>query len=244
MAQEPGDHPAPRTYLTRHADVGDSRAAAIATRIRHDIVTAGWPVGSVLGSEPDLLERYGVSRPVLREAGRILESQRVARMRRGPRGGLVVLEPDGSALTDAAALYLEYLDVDPSFVHEARVSIELTCAERAASRVSEADIERLRALVRDEPARLSGDRGLDVQNFHVLVAELSGNPVLHLFVGMLTTLTRQRAAEDIDRLMREDPRRQTVHRDHERITEAIAAGDAALARHRMQRHLVSPPVEN
>src|SRR6202043_3013780 len=98
MAHQPDDHPARRGYLTRHADVGDSYAAAVATRIRHDIIAAGWPVGSVLASEPELLERYGVSRPVLREAGRILESQRVARMRRGPRGGLVVLEPDGSAL--------------------------------------------------------------------------------------------------------------------------------------------------
>jgi len=53
--------------------------------------------------------------------------------------------------------------------------------------------------VREEPAHLSGERGPEVQNFHVLVAELSGNPVLHLFVGMLTRLTRQRAADDVSR---------------------------------------------
>src|SRR5439155_24192935 len=130
-------------------------AAAVARRITQDIINAGWPVGEALGSEPQLLERYGVSRPVLREAGRILESQRVARMRRGPGGGLVVLAPDGSAVSESAALYLEYLAVDPQLVHDARISIELTCVEQAAHRVTEDDIGRLRATVRDEPRKLA-----------------------------------------------------------------------------------------
>ena len=43
-------------------------ASVIARRIEDDVVERGWPVGEVLGSETDLLERFGVSRAVFREA--------------------------------------------------------------------------------------------------------------------------------------------------------------------------------
>ena len=85
----------------------DSRRAKLAGRaaeqIVNDVVELGWPVGEVLGSETELLERYGVSRAVLREAIRLIEHQRVARMRRGTGGGLVIDEPD----VDAVIAYIE-----------------------------------------------------------------------------------------------------------------------------------------
>ena len=84
---------------------------------------------------------------------------------------------------------------------------------------------------------------LGVQAFHLVVAELSGNPVLHLFVEMLGSLVRQRASDVITDLACAYPTAgSAVHKDHELIAEAIAAGDAALARHRMHRHLTSPPI--
>src|SRR3954454_8179641 len=86
-------------------------AQAVAGRLRDDIVASGWPVGSVVGSESDLLARYGISRAVLREAVRLLEYHSVARMRRGPGGGLVVGTPDPQASIDTMALYLEYRKV-------------------------------------------------------------------------------------------------------------------------------------
>ncbi len=35
----------------------------LARQIVEEIAAAGWPIGTVLGTEPELLERYGVSRP-------------------------------------------------------------------------------------------------------------------------------------------------------------------------------------
>ena len=68
-------------------------AEHVAAQIRGDIIAKGWPVGQVLAAEPELIERYGVSRSVLREAVRIVEYLGVARMRQGPGGGLVVTTP-------------------------------------------------------------------------------------------------------------------------------------------------------
>ena len=63
-------------------------------------------MGEVFGSEVALLERYRVSRAVLREAVRLLEYHAVATTRRGPGGGLVVAEPQAQASIDTIALYL------------------------------------------------------------------------------------------------------------------------------------------
>lgn len=61
------------------ADAEAKRAAKVADRIIEDVMVLGWPVGEVLGSESELLERYNVSRAVFREAVRLIEHQQVAR---------------------------------------------------------------------------------------------------------------------------------------------------------------------
>ncbi len=60
------------------ADSNAKRAAKVADLIIEDVMALGWPVGDVLGSETDLLERYQVSRAVFREAVRLVEHQQVA----------------------------------------------------------------------------------------------------------------------------------------------------------------------
>jgi len=94
--------PAART-MSQPTDPDAKLAASVARRILGDVVDRGWPVGQVLGSQAELIERYGVSRAVFREAVRLVENQQVATMRRGPGGGLVVTEPTVDAIIDAAA---------------------------------------------------------------------------------------------------------------------------------------------
>ena len=69
-------------------------ACRIARRIEESLIVNGWPRGAVCGSEQALAERFGVGRAVIREAVRILAVRGTARMVRGPRGGLQVLELD------------------------------------------------------------------------------------------------------------------------------------------------------
>src|SRR3546814_18745115 len=84
-------------------------AASVADAIVSDVVALGWPEGEVIGSEPELLERYGVSRAVFREAVRLVEHKEVARMRRGPGGGLVVTVPTVESVMGAVAVSLFYV---------------------------------------------------------------------------------------------------------------------------------------
>ena len=217
---------------------GAKLAEIVAGRIHEDIAARGWQVGMVLGSEADLLARYGVSRAVLREAVRLLEYHSVARMRRGPGGGLIVAEPEPQASVDTMALYLEYQGVTAADLQSVRSAIELGVVARVTERLAEGDpeaAERLGQAVR-WPSEGPPEDPRKADRFHTELAALAGNPVLSLFLSILTELFRRHAAGNEQPL----PGAQAtdeVEQAHGRILDAILQGDAGMARHRMRRHL-------
>src|ERR1700744_2985650 len=160
------------------ADSNAKRAAKVADLIIEDVMALGWPVGEVLGSEVELVERYEVSRAVFREAVRLLEHQQVAQTRRGPGGGLGITEPTTGAVIDAVVLYLHRVDARLDEIFEARIILEEIACQLATERADEDDLAELRRFVEGGPIDLDQDpRGL-----HVLVAAMSRNPGLQLFV--------------------------------------------------------------
>ena len=133
--------------MSREAGPADKRASKIARQIEADIVRRGWTIGESLGSEHVLQQRYEVSRSVLREAVRLVEHHQVARMRRGPNGGLLICEPDAGPATRAVVIYLEYLGTTVGDLLDARLVLEPLAASLAAERIDEAGIDRLRAVL-------------------------------------------------------------------------------------------------
>lgn len=215
---------------------GSSLAASVARQLSDEIVVRGWPVGAVLGSERELIERTGVSRGVLREAVRIVEHSGIARMRRGPGGGLVVCAPQLDAVAESISLFLRYEGVTRAQLFALRVTIELAAVVQAAERIDERAAGRLRACVAAERRRGYGDTLASARPhaLHVLIAELTGNPAMRLFARVLAGLASdgERASAAVE------PRRAVVFgAAHHGIAEALAAGDAALAQLRMRRHL-------
>ncbi|WP_319447721.1 MULTISPECIES: FadR/GntR family transcriptional regulator [unclassified Mycobacterium] len=212
----------------------DSRRAKLAGRaaeqIIADVVELGWPVGQILGSEAELLERYGVSRAVLREAVRLVEHQHVARMRRGPGGGLVIDEPDIDAVISPAILYLLRVDATLDEVFDARDVLEELTAEIAAKQLDEADIAAIRQTLSEESAGTSPDYRL----LHSRLAAMTHNPVLELFVEILNRVSLYYFS---DAAALSPEIHLEVHRAHERIATAVLAGNPGLARERMRRHL-------
>jgi DNA-binding FadR family transcriptional regulator len=212
------------------ADAEAKRAAKVADRIIEDVMAMGWPVGEVLGSESELLERYSVSRAVFREAVRLLEHQQVARTRRGPGGGLVVTEPTVDAVMDAVVLYLHRVDARLDEIFEARIVVEELTCQLAAERTEEDDLMSLRPFARREP--VTPDE--NPRELHALVAAISRNVGLELFVEVLNRISHL-YSPDWARFDAEVSK-ETVDA-HAKIAEAVMGGDGSLARNRMRKHL-------
>src|SRR5215470_16076961 len=119
----------------------------IADELRALIVSGKLSEGDSLGREPELVERFGVSRPSLREALRILEAEGLISVVRGMLGGVVVHEPDRRMTARTAALVLEARNVPLADVYEARTLLEPTAVRAIAAmrsrRTAVAELRRL-----------------------------------------------------------------------------------------------------
>jgi DNA-binding FadR family transcriptional regulator len=209
---------------------GGKRAEAVARRITQEIVGGGMQPGALVGAEKDLILQEGVSRAVLREAVRLLEHNQIARMRRGPGGGLFVVEPSAGAVTEIAAIYLARRGMRPASLGELRTGVEVALAGLAAERIDNAGVALLREAIGGEYA--ADDEG-DFEaagDLHAVVAAAAGNPVLELVALVLIRLSR--LAQPERRQARAD-----VLRAHETIAAAVETGNPELSRRRMRRHV-------
>ena len=221
------------------ADVGKQKLAeTVAHQMIAAITARGASVGDLVGSEADLLSQFGVSRAVFREAVRLLEYHSVARTRRGPGGGLVVAAPDATASIDAMAIYFDYRRIGVDELRMVRDVIEIGCLEVVTRRHDDPEVAaRLAASLTADESPPEESVAEHAHRFHAEVADLTGNPILALFLRILTTVWA--CHSDARPATALEHRGVAGHVDaiHGKIIEAILAGDVPLASHRMRRHL-------
>jgi GntR family transcriptional regulator, transcriptional repressor for pyruvate dehydrogenase complex len=214
----------------------------IADELRALIVSGELSEGDSLGREPELVERFGVSRPSLREALRILEAEGLITVLRGAGGGVVVHEPDERMMARTAALVLAARNVPLEDVFEARTLVEPLAAKALASlRGRRAVVAELRRLVDEQEACLDDPEQFGVSNamFHERLVALAGNETLALFAEMLKEIVA-RAVTEVSRA--EDAvgslavRRRGI-RSQIRLLELIKAGDRAGAEEHWRSHM-------
>ena len=172
----------------------------VARRIRGQIVSGELAEGSFLPAENELLQRYGVSRPIMREAFRILESERLISLRRGARSGAQVLAPSCEVAARFAGFVLQAQQVTLADVFSARLLLFPPAARMLAEAHTAADLvmlRRARAAVEaaaDDPGRfvrLAAD-------FNLQVVELTRSPTLLLLAGMLDEIIDQADTSVVD----------------------------------------------
>jgi GntR family transcriptional regulator, transcriptional repressor for pyruvate dehydrogenase complex len=214
----------------------------IADELRALIVSGELGEGDSLGREPDLIERFGVSRPSLREALRILETEGLITVVRGVGGGVVVHEPDERITARTAALVLQARNVALADVFEARGLIEPLAAKAiAGKRGRRGAVDELRKLVAEEQEAIEDPVRFGVANaaFHERLVSLAGNQTLSILAEMLTEIVVRAVtavSEGGDASGSLTTRRRGI-RSQERLLELIEAGDGAAAEDHWRSHM-------
>ena len=135
----------------RSARAPREKPQQIADELRRQIVSGELDEGDLIGHEPELIERFGVSRPSLREALRILEAEGLISVVRGVQGGVIVHHPDQRLTARTAALVLQARKVSLADVFEARTIIEPAAVRLWRRRgIGARSAERLRRLIAEQ----------------------------------------------------------------------------------------------
>ena len=226
----------PGSAVVLSQSANGKRAEAVARRITQQVVDEGLQPGQLVGTEPELIAREGVSRAVFREAVRLLEHHQIARMRRGPGGGLFVFEPSAAAVSDVAAIYLARRGMRLSDLAEVRTGVEVAIAGLAAARIDADGAAAIKVALDREAKTPADDHADSVHDLHAAVAAAGGNRVLELIALVLIRLSLIYQIERLADGAREQISAEVL-RAHEGIAAAVEAGDRELALHRMRRHL-------
>jgi len=228
--------PEERNTATVFQQVEQNKVALdIIRQVRQSILEGKLRPGDRLPPEKELVQSFGVSKHSLREALRALESMGFLSIRKGAGGGAVVLEVDMKTTRDSIFNFLHFRNVSVEDLSEVRKIFEPHLARRAAERISKGDLERLE--IAHERCRDALLRGENIYireiEFHRALAEAGGNPVLVLIQDFVNNVLEN---------LKLDLRpglgflEQSVD-GHQRILEAVKAGDGDRAADEMHRHL-------
>jgi len=226
----------PRPRLIRGA------SQQVAVQIQHHIQDERLGPGDFLGREEDLAASFGVSRPTLREALKLLASGNLIRASKGPGGGIFVAhtaeEGMGRSLSDAIAMMLETGSVSLEELLDARLLLEVPLAGRAAYQPDEENLTALREAV--EAATAAAEAGdpdalaaMDAE-FHRAIAAAAGNRMLQGLTGWIFEVVQPLLNRAIEGAVVQS----AVVEQHQALLAAIQKGDAPRAERAMKDHLL------
>lgn len=173
--------------------VGRQRAADILIRdLTNQILERRWGVGDRIGSEDDLVHRFGHSRPILREALRILERDGVITVKSGPGGGVFCSKPDIQPLVRSLQLYGSFHNLTPESLADGRVELEVATVRLAVLRGNDAELSDV------ELAAAEWKRSCEVNDasaaasanviFHRSIAVAASSPMLLIMMEVAESL--------------------------------------------------------
>jgi GntR family transcriptional regulator, transcriptional repressor for pyruvate dehydrogenase complex len=217
-------------------------AELIAGNLRRQIVRGDLAEGDALPSESELMAQFDVSRPTLREAFRVLESESLIAVRRGAHGGARVQLPDPEVAARYAAIILEYRGTTLDDVYEARTVIEPPCVGLLADTRSDDAMAQLRQALIDHDA-VADDPMLSIKThtaFHSLLVDLTGNQTLRLLMGLLEHIIDMANLSQVESTVGTAVHERASRKGlaaHHRVVDLIEARDSAAAEQLWRKHL-------
>ncbi|MFI5934932.1 FadR/GntR family transcriptional regulator [Actinoplanes sp. NPDC051494] len=208
----------------------ETLSGRVITRLRQQITSGAWPVGSRIPTEPELVASLGVARNTVREAIRALAHNGLLDIRQGS-GTYVVATSEL-----AGVMQRRFATADPAHVRELRGTLEIAAAGFAAGRRTDDDLVRLDDLyAQRESAWAAADRDGFVDSdsaFHRAVVAASHNDVLIELYADLGEVIRESLSRHFGVALQPEE-----YMDHSRLLEAIRAADPAAATAEAAAHI-------
>lgn len=217
----------------------------VASRVKKMIVGGELKEGDLLPAESKLMEEFGVSRPTIREAYRILEAERLVTVSRGARGGAVIHSPDPDLISNYALMVLQCEGTTVAEVYQARLAFEPAVVRLVIKNARKTAPDALRLAMAKERESLddAADFAQSIANFHRVLVELSGNrPLIHLWSAMHQVVERHQAL--VVSVYRRNKGTEDILanaavglRSQEKLIKLIEAGDEDEAENHWRKHM-------
>ncbi len=210
----------------------------VADQLRELIVSGELVAAQRLPNEAALAAQFGVSRPTIREALRVLSASSLIRTTKGASGGSFVTVPTVDHISEFLSSNIsllsqsEHVSLDEFL--EARELLEVPAAQLAARRRSAADLEKLRAAIPVSPLDLgTEEQFIYNKQFHSALVVAAGNILLSIsaqpvFSVLQTNLKRSALGRRFH---------QRINEDHRALIAVVEAGDEVGAGEQMREHL-------
>lgn len=213
----------------------------LAGEIRGMILRRELEPGDCLVPEPQLMEMFSASRASLREAFRILESERFITVRRGVRSGPQIHMPGPEMVARYAGYLLQYERTTLDDLYHIRIAVEPLAARLNAEKSDPDTVSVLEGKMQYYEKTLA-TRNIDVispagLDFHSTMVKLSGSKSLYLTISMLDSLFERHVKVTVKAiaLMSEESRQVRFERFKElgqrfsRLIHYIETGEADKA---------------
>jgi DNA-binding FadR family transcriptional regulator len=232
-----------RRRASRRAKPRPIRGASeqVAVEIQHHIQEEGLGPGDFLGREEDLAGEFGVSRPTLREALKLLASGNLIRASKGPGGGIFVARTAeqgiSRSLSDAIAMTLETGAVTLDELLEARILLEVPLAGLAAYQPDEGIVDRLREMVEREATAEPEDTETHARTdmeIHRTLAAAAGNRMVQALTDWIFEVLQPSLIEILQPAVVQS----AIAEQHQALLAAVEKGDPARAERAMKDHLL------
>ena len=208
----------------------------VARHLLLSIKERGLKPGELLPSMTQLVQEYGVSLPVVREALKSLSALGVISVSKGK--GAIVRPFDDQLLRLFFSQAIRLESQPLTKLMEVRQPLEVQSAMLAAVRRNQRDLEQLKTIIREMPGSLSiATRYIHLDTeFHLAIASATHNLMLN-FLIISSRSVLQDAMIAVRQKREELGQVGSEQKAHETIFEAIRQQDMAKAGAAMQSHL-------
>jgi DNA-binding FadR family transcriptional regulator len=218
-------------------------AETVAAQLRRQIVTGRLKPGDKLHPENVLQTEFAISRPTLREALRLLESESLITIARGKHGGARVSSIDLGAAGRQVGVFLQMAGTTLQDVWFARTIIEPPAAALLAAQRNPEALAELEANIAAARVASQGNliRYADLSaEFSMLIAQHCGNKTIHLLAALIYDIIRRQHEHITERTLTKasvDKLRQESIRSREKAVELMRSGSPAEAESFWRVHL-------